>query len=158
MAFQVSPGVNVSEIDATNVVPAVSTSDAGFAAAFLWGPADKITTVTSEVELAKYFGKPSSTDVEKNWHVASNFLAYAGSLNVVRTLGANSTNAIDTLSDGDISTLSDTTPTPVGGAWTIIKQQLPLMQHQRVVVVLLQVLEKQLLVLRQIVLEIQQFL
>ena len=119
MAFQVSPGVNVSEIDATNVVPAVSTSDAGFAAAFLWGPADKITTVTSEVELAKYFGKPSSTDVEKNWHVASNFLAYAGSLNVVRTLGANSTNAIDTLSDGDISTLSDTTPTPVGGAWTI---------------------------------------
>ena len=114
-----SPGVLVKEIDATSVVPSVSTSDAGFAAAFLWGPADKITTVTSEVDLAKYFGKPSSTDVEKNWHVASNFLAYAGSLNVVRTLGANSTNAIDTLSDGDISTLSDTTPTPVGGAWTI---------------------------------------
>ena len=112
MAFQVSPGVNVSEIDATNVVPAVSTSDAGFAAAFLWGPADKITTVTSEVELAKYFGKPSSTDVEKNWHVASNFLAYAGSLNVVRTLGSEEYNAADVTTDGVISALSDTTPTP----------------------------------------------
>ena len=65
MAFQVSPGVNVSEIDATNVVPAVSTSDAGFAAAFLWGPADQITTITSEVELVKIFGKPTTTAVEK---------------------------------------------------------------------------------------------
>ena len=32
----VSPGVLVKEIDATSVVPSVSTSDAGFAAAFLW--------------------------------------------------------------------------------------------------------------------------
>ena len=88
-----SPGVLVKEIDATSVVPSVSTSDAGFAAAFVWGPADKITTVTSEVEMVKIFGKPSSTDVEKNWHVASNFLAYAGSLNIVRTLGDNSKNA-----------------------------------------------------------------
>ena len=35
-----SPGVLVKEIDATSVVPSVATSDAGFAAAFLWGPAD----------------------------------------------------------------------------------------------------------------------
>ena len=111
-----SPGVLVKEIDATSVVPSVSTSDAGFAAAFLWGPADKITTVTSEVELAKYFGKPSNTDVEKNWHVASNFLAYAGSLNVVRTLGTGASNANDTLGDDDVLTISDATPTP-STAW-----------------------------------------
>jgi len=90
-----SPGVLVKEIDATSVVPSVATSDAGFAAAFLWGPADQITTITSEVELVKIFGKPTTTAVEKNWHVASNFLAYAGSLNVVRTLGDNEKNAVD---------------------------------------------------------------
>ena len=90
-----SPGVLVKEIDATSVVPSVATSDAGFAAAFLWGPADQITTITSEVELVKIFGKPTTTAVEKNWHVASNFLAYAGSLNVVRTLGDDETNASD---------------------------------------------------------------
>ena len=32
MGFQVSPGVNVSEIDLTTIVPAVSTTEAGFAA------------------------------------------------------------------------------------------------------------------------------
>ena len=51
-----SPGVLVKEIDATSVVPSVATSDAGFAAAFLWGPADQITTITSEGELVKIFG------------------------------------------------------------------------------------------------------
>ena len=31
MAFQISPGVNTSEIDLTTVVPGVSSIDAGFA-------------------------------------------------------------------------------------------------------------------------------
>ena len=105
-----SPGVLVKEIDATSVVPSVATSDAGFAAAFLWGPADQITTITSEVELVKIFGKPTTTDVEKNWHVASNFLAYAGSLNVVRTLGDDAKSASNGTLSGEISTLTDTTP------------------------------------------------
>ena len=34
MAFQVSPGVNVSEIDLTTVVPAVSSTTGAFAPAF----------------------------------------------------------------------------------------------------------------------------
>ena len=118
MAFQVSPGVQVKEIDATNVVPAVSTSDAGFAAAFLWGPADQITTITSEVNLAKVFGKPTTTAVEKNWHVASNFLAYAGSINVVRTLGDDAKSASNGTLSGEIATLTDTTPAP-SAAWTV---------------------------------------
>ena len=36
MPFQVSPGVNVSEIDLTTVVPAVSTTEGGFAGQFQW--------------------------------------------------------------------------------------------------------------------------
>ena len=35
MAFQVSPGVNVSEVDLTTVVPAVSTTTGAIAGHFL---------------------------------------------------------------------------------------------------------------------------
>jgi hypothetical protein len=47
MAFQVSPGVQVQEIDATGVVPAVSTSIGGTTGSFNWGPVAQIVTVTS---------------------------------------------------------------------------------------------------------------
>ena len=53
MAFQVSPGVQVNEIDATNVVPAVSTSIGGFAGSFNWGPVEQIMTVSSEMNLPR---------------------------------------------------------------------------------------------------------
>ena len=58
MAFQVSPGVQVKEIDATSVVPAVSTSVGGFAGSFNWGPVEQVVTVGSEKELAAEFGSP----------------------------------------------------------------------------------------------------
>ena len=48
MAFQLSPGVLVTEKDLTSVVPAVSTSAGAFAGYFLWGPAQEIVTVGSE--------------------------------------------------------------------------------------------------------------
>ena len=119
MAFQVSPGVSVSEIDATNALAPSSSSNAGFAAAFLWGPAEKIVAITSEQDLANQFGKPTHADVEQNWHVASSFLAYGGSLNVVRTLGTGALNATDGLAstnEGVVVDLESTTPTP-SGAW-----------------------------------------
>ena len=48
MAFQISPGVNTSEIDLTTVVPGVSSVDAGFSGAFRWGPINEVTLVDSE--------------------------------------------------------------------------------------------------------------
>ena len=60
MAFQVSPGVQVKEIDASGVIPAVSTSIGGFAGSFNWGPVEEVRTVGSETELASIFGKPDS--------------------------------------------------------------------------------------------------
>ena len=119
MAFQVSPGVSVSEIDATNVLAPSTSSNTGFAAAFIWGPADKIVAITSEQDLANTFGKPTSTDVQGNWHVASSTLAYGGSLNVVRTLGDNALNASDGIaagSEGVIVDVADLTPT-ASAAW-----------------------------------------
>jgi hypothetical protein len=38
MSFQLSPGVNVTEIDLTTIVPQVAVSAAGIAGKFQWGP------------------------------------------------------------------------------------------------------------------------
>ena len=65
MAFQVSPGVNVTEKDLTNIVPAVSTSSGGIVITAEKGPIDEITTVSSEQELAEIFGKPTADNFEE---------------------------------------------------------------------------------------------
>ena len=83
MAFQVSPGVQVNEIDATNVVPAVSTSIGGFAGSFNWGPVEEVITVGSENELAATFGSPDD-NTAKYFLVAASFLKYGNALKVVR--------------------------------------------------------------------------
>jgi hypothetical protein len=92
MAFQVSPGVNVSEIDLTTVVPAVSTTEGGIAGTFRWGPVNERANMSSEVELVKTFGKPSDDNFE-TFHVASSFLSYGNQLYVVRAADANAYNA-----------------------------------------------------------------
>ena len=66
MAFRVSPGVNFSEIDATQRVAPVATSDAAIAAGFQWGPADVVIQVTGESDMADVFGEPD-TDTATNW-------------------------------------------------------------------------------------------
>ena len=48
MAFQVSPGVQVKEIDLSNVVPAVSSTRGAFAGLFQWGPVDEVKTSYEE--------------------------------------------------------------------------------------------------------------
>ena len=90
MAFQLSPGVLVTEKDLTNVIPAVSTSAGAFAGQFSWGPAEQIFTVGSENELRKYFGLPLDTT---DWFTAANFLAYGNNLQLVRVCGSAAQNA-----------------------------------------------------------------
>jgi len=74
MAFQLSPGVNVSEIDLTTIV-----------------------TVSDEVRLASTFGKPDNTNYEY-WFSAANFLAYSNNLKVVRA--ANTTSTLNATANG----------------------------------------------------------
>ena len=88
MAFLVSPGVNVSEIDATTVVPAVSTSTGAIAGAFQWGPIDVARLVSSEDELVQVFGKPDSTTA-LTFFTAANFLSYSNALYVSRADSAS---------------------------------------------------------------------
>jgi len=93
MAFQVSPGVQVKEIDLTNVVPAVSTSIGAIAGAFQWGPVGEIRTIGSEKELVQVYGKPDA-NTYKYFMPAAQFLQYGNSLRVVRaeTDNLNATN------------------------------------------------------------------
>ena len=94
MAFQLSPGVNVSEIDLTTIVPSVPTSIGAFAGPFAWGPIGVITTISDEVRLADTFGTPNTT-VYEYWFSAANFLAYSNNLKVVRAASIASTlNAV----------------------------------------------------------------
>ena len=88
MAFQVSPGVQVKEIDLTNVVPAVSTSIGGFAGAFNWGPVEEIVTVGSEKELAARFGTPDN-NTARYFLTAASFLKYGNALKVIRAATTN---------------------------------------------------------------------
>ena len=83
MPFQVSPGVNVSEIDLTTVVPAVATTEGALAGVFRWGPVDTRTLITSESELVAQFGKPTNHNPE-TFFTAADFLAYGNKLYVVR--------------------------------------------------------------------------
>jgi len=89
MAFQVSPGVNVSEIDLTTVVPAVSTTTGAIAGHFKWGPVDQRVTISSEDNLVSVFNKPNANTAD-DFFTAANFLAYGNSLIVTRAVtGAN---------------------------------------------------------------------
>jgi phage tail sheath protein FI len=83
MAFQVSPGVEVKEIDLTNIVPAVSTTNAGFAGFFEWGPVDQKVTVTSIDDLRETFAGPTTANANF-WFTAANYLSYASNLKIVR--------------------------------------------------------------------------
>ena len=85
MAFQVSPGVSVTEKDLTNVVPAVSTSSGGIVITAEKGPIDEITTISSEKQLLDTFGKPTADNFEE-WFTAANFLGYGNNLKVVRPI------------------------------------------------------------------------
>jgi len=96
MAFQVSPGVNVSEIDLTNIIPAVSTSIGGTVGTFTWGPTDTPTLISSEEQLASIFGEPFSNSTwtnQESFFSAANFLSYSNALYVSRIQGGSSNNA-----------------------------------------------------------------
>jgi phage tail sheath protein FI len=92
MAFQVSPGVQVREIDLTNVVPAVSTSVGASVGNFTWGPVEEPTTITSEKDLANVFGVPTATSAV-DFFTSAYFLKYANNLKVVRAVDSNARNA-----------------------------------------------------------------
>ena len=94
MPFQVSPGVNVSEVDLSTVVPAVSTTEGAIAGVFKWGPAKTRVLVDSEETLVARFGKPKGDLNPETFFTAANFLAYGNKLYVSRVIDSSAKNAV----------------------------------------------------------------
>jgi len=92
MAFQVSAGVQVKEIDLTNVVPAVSTSIGALVGDFSAGPIGEVTTVSSETDMVAKFGQPTTANFTPFFQAAA-FLKYGNSLRIVRAAKALQVNA-----------------------------------------------------------------
>ena len=95
MAFLVSPGVQVTEKDLTNVVPAVSASIGAFAGPFKWGPTDTAITCASEGDLLLNFGKPDAAHA-RSFLTAASYLKYGNTLKVSRSAGDDCVNAVST--------------------------------------------------------------
>lgn len=92
--FQLSPGVNVSEIDLTGFVPAVATTGGAMVGEFVWGPVEDYTIVSDSKKLETLFGKPTDLNYI-DWFTAYNFLAYSNNLNVIRVVSSDAANATD---------------------------------------------------------------
>lgn len=120
MGFLVSPGVDVNEIDLTNVIPAVSTSIGGIVGHFKWGPVEEVVSVGSEKELVANFGKPDNNNY-KQWFQASAFLQYGNALNVYRYDVGSASGALNATWAGNrtinIKNKTDFEATYSGIAW-----------------------------------------
>lgn len=106
MAFLLSPGINVTERDYTNIVPAVSSTAGATAGVFSWGPVLDPVAVTSENVLTQRFGKPNDYNFQ-SFFTAANFLAYTNNLLVVRANTTGNKNAVSSLS-GSVTGLTIT--------------------------------------------------
>lgn len=93
MGFLVSPGVEVNEIDLTNVIPAVSTSIGGYAGHFNWGPSGELINISSEKDLQANFGTPDEAH-STSFLVAASFLKYGNFLKVSRAVPSAARNAV----------------------------------------------------------------
>lgn len=93
MAFQISPGVKVTERDLTSIIPAVATTPAGMVGHFLWGPIDQRIIVSSENDLYQLFGPPN-IDTFPYFFTVANFLKYGNNIQVVRGVSGDALNAV----------------------------------------------------------------
>ncbi len=90
-----SPGILVREVDLTNGRIDPTTDKIGaIVAPFPKGPVNLPTLVSTEQQLVDIFGEPAAIDKHyEHWLTASSYLAYGGSLQVVRASGDSLTNA-----------------------------------------------------------------
>jgi len=81
-----SPGIVVREVDLTiGRVDATSGSIGALVAPFTKGPVEDAQLIESEEDLLQTFGQPYSVDKHyEYWMVASSYLAYGGTLQVIR--------------------------------------------------------------------------
>jgi hypothetical protein len=121
MSFQISPGVNVSEVDLTTIVPIVSTTDGAIAGVFRWGPIGQRVLVDSENTLLSNFGKPTNLNAE-TWLTAASFTNYGSRLHVSRAANTVGTSPIVTIANvvvGSASINVDSTASLSAGMYVV---------------------------------------
>ncbi len=81
-----SPGILVKEIDLTlGRIDPTSDKIGGIVGPFAKGPVGTPVLIGNENDLLNTFGKPYNTDKQyETWLTASSYLAYGGSLNIIR--------------------------------------------------------------------------
>jgi hypothetical protein len=105
MAFQLSPGVVVTEQDRTTLVPSVATTAGAFAGAFQWGPVEEVTTVDSEKNLVTNFGQPNDATAGY-FFTAANFLSYGNNLKLVRVVDKSVARNATSTPSGTIASIT----------------------------------------------------
>lgn len=88
MVEMVSPGVYVTEVDASEIVPTVSSSTTVFGGDFTKGPVNKYTEITSVDDLIEFYGLPTNENYN-DWYQCYNFLQYGNRLLVSRACNLN---------------------------------------------------------------------
>jgi hypothetical protein len=90
-----SPGLVVREVDLTTGRVTPSSDKVGaIVAPFVKGPVEVPILIENENQLLETFGEPQNTDKQyEDWLVCSSYLAYGGSLRVVRADDVDLTNA-----------------------------------------------------------------
>ena len=126
MPFQVSPGVNVSEIDLTTVIPAVSTTEGAIAMHAKWGPVDQRVLIGSEDQLATSYGTPNS-NTASDFFTAASFLSYGNKLYVNRVVRSSN---VGTLSTDSVAARNAQTNS-ANGKNTIIKNEISKLANLR---------------------------
>jgi phage tail sheath protein FI len=116
MAFQVSPGINISEIDLTTTIPALATTVGAIGGVFRWGPVGKFILVDSENTLAARYGMPTNNNYE-TFYTAANFLAYGNALYVSRA--AVTTGFSNTVAAASANLNSNTTVILTGNSYGV---------------------------------------
>ena len=91
-----SPGIVVREVDLTiGRVDATSGSIGALVAPFTKGPVEEAQLIESEEDLLQTFGQPYSVDKHyEYWMVASSYLAYGGTMQVIRADDFNTTTGV----------------------------------------------------------------
>lgn len=90
MAEMLSPGVFITEIDASVIVPTVSNSVAVFAGKFKQGPVNKFQIITTVDDLITYYGKPTNENYN-DFYQCYNFLQYSNKLLISRAANIDGT-------------------------------------------------------------------
>lgn len=90
MANLLSPGVQVSEVDQSQITPVEGDSAAVFGGDFEKGPVGVHTLISSVQELRENYGMPNTKNYNDYYQV-QNFLAYSGAIYVSRAADLNGT-------------------------------------------------------------------